>query len=787
MRRYQRKRGFHRTLVLLLTLVMLAGVCFPGLRASAEGETADVVVKAGEKAEYSVSGEIGEIFVSPQDGGLVCNKEDGKIVVDATSATPGTYKVVYVSGSDSDFGIEVTFTVLVLPAAEPEAQTEESEPAVTEDDETDAAEPSEETTAPAEEAKTEPTGETTVPEATEETIVSIDETTASTEVEGSSEEGDEPGIDPQADDALYIEQGGSASKTVGTASGWGGYTFKYSKSGVTASNNAYSKTINVTADANAEPGDYVIQYGSSDWWGNFTKTGEFTVTVTRKVAVYTITFNPNTQYGGKGEVKTIQTDEYGAFVTPDPETIGIEPQDGYEFVGWHEKSATVENNVDGTYNAGMQISVSSNTTYYALWTNPTSSGSTTGYFFIRLDGQMPYEPGQYVPAGYTNAIVVQNALRAEVAASNVAATYNNLANMPADWQIQDAVTQAGGSFDPETQEVIWYVIKMSSGAPGTNVTGLCWHIDGVIRDKDKYWVYYDPNTGKNVGIPTAKQYFESATVEIEYGLGSTAPQKDGYEFLGWDENKNATTPTYPVNANPNSFSMPAHDVTLYAIWRAKDNTEYKIEYYLEQEDGTYQRQENDTVTKSGRTDSTVNVTEDDIKSFTGYEYDRENTNNVTSGTVSADGNLTLKLYYKRAYTSVTVKKNVTGNMGDYEKDFSFTAYVNDKEFDTFPLKNGGSHTLKNVPLGAKLVINETNADGYTVSVDGTSIKDATSKEYAVYTVTSVTEGLDITFTNDKTATIDTGVFTDTAPYIILFSVAAVGAAVLLAKKRRYQV
>lgn len=270
-RRYQRKRGFRRTLVLLLTLVMLAGVCFPGLRASAEGETADVEVKAGEKAEYSVSGQIGDFSVFPNDGGLVCNKEDGKIVVDATSATPGTYKVAYVSGSDSDFGIEVTFTVLVFPAAEPEAQSEESEPAVTEDDETDAADPSEETTASTEETVTDPSEETSA--ATEETVTDpAEETTAATEetVEGASAEGiDLLGYIGDTPD-LTIKNGESkTTKLSYTFSGGFTYTVKPA-SGITVTNSGRQVTISVGDDVVA--GAYEIECSYNSRYGNKTET-----------------------------------------------------------------------------------------------------------------------------------------------------------------------------------------------------------------------------------------------------------------------------------------------------------------------------------------------------------------------------------------------------------------------------------------------------------------------------------------------------------------------------------
>lgn len=41
--------------------------------------------------------------------------------------------------------------------------------------------------------------------------------------------------------------------------------------------------------------------------------------------------------------------------------------------------------------------------------------------------------------------------------------------------------------------------------------------------------------------------------------------KDGYLFLGWSEDKNATEPTY--TADNNALIMPDKDVTLYAIWK----------------------------------------------------------------------------------------------------------------------------------------------------------------------------------------------------------------------------
>ena len=42
----------------------------------------------------------------------------------------------------------------------------------------------------------------------------------------------------------------------------------------------------------------------------------------------------------------------------------------------------------------------------------------------------------------------------------------------------------------------------------------------------------------------------------------------GYDFLGWDTNKNATTPTYTAE-NKTFVYNTVGDTTLYAIWQAK--------------------------------------------------------------------------------------------------------------------------------------------------------------------------------------------------------------------------
>ena len=150
-------------------------------------------------------------------------------------------------------------------------------------------------------------------------------------------------------------------------------------------------------------------------------------------------------------------------------------------------------------------------------------------------------------------------------------------------------------------------------------------------------------------------------------------------------------------------------------------------------------------------------------------------------------------------TQVAVSKTVGGNMGDQSKGFAFTATLSGEgyTFDgvtysinngevqsagtetecTFNLKHGDSITFIDLPIGATFTVTETSysESGYVTTVDG---KTGSSK-----VITLAETNSNIAFVNTKDVTIDTGVLLDTLPYILILGVVAVGA-VLLIKKRR---
>lgn len=130
------------------------------------------------------------------------------------------------------------------------------------------------------------------------------------------------------------------------------------------------------------------------------------------------------------------------------------------------------------------------------------------------------------------------------------------------------------------------------------------------------------------------------------------PSRLGYQVKGW---KDANGVEYAVGSEARLDNNGSND--LYAVWEAID-VDYTVEFYYQNTDGTYpdKAKDEDIVTRQGKTDSIVSVTAADKadKKNGKYVYDIAAAN-VETGTVTADGSLTLKLYFKLNQASYTVR------------------------------------------------------------------------------------------------------------------------------------
>ncbi|MDO4633375.1 MAG: FctA domain-containing protein [Eubacteriales bacterium] len=159
-------------------------------------------------------------------------------------------------------------------------------------------------------------------------------------------------------------------------------------------------------------------------------------------------------------------------------------------------------------------------------------------------------------------------------------------------------------------------------------------------------------------------------------------------------------------------------------------------------------------------------------------------------------------FTENTYTanSLSVSKKVTGNLGDKNKEFSFTVtfegpadktwydeitvadgstatYNNATHTATFTLKDGATATFDNIPAGVTYTVVEDDykAKGYTTTYDG--------KE----TGTMGAEAIKTTVTNNKEKDVDTGIYLDNLPYILMLAVVVIAAAAfVISRKRRVE-
>ena len=165
-----------------------------------------------------------------------------------------------------------------------------------------------------------------------------------------------------------------------------------------------------------------------------------------------------------------------------------------------------------------------------------------------------------------------------------------------------------------------------------------------------------------------------------------------------------------------------------------------------------------------------------------------------------------------------ITKQVTGNMGDTtDKYFKFTVTLTGEDGKTYAgsyaimggsyaenpesiafngttgtatiyLKHGDTVTIQDLPDGMKYQVVEDDYSGeqYTTTVNGEPGGDSgtiTSDFASELTVTG--EKATVSFVNDKTdENIDTGVYLDNLPYIIVFAGVLAAVAVLVIRRRR---
>ena len=177
---------------------------------------------------------------------------------------------------------------------------------------------------------------------------------------------------------------------------------------------------------------------------------------------------------------------------------------------------------------------------------------------------------------------------------------------------------------------------------------------------------------------------------------------------------------------------------------------------------------------------------------------------LPTDTELADGTVNFYAHYIPLYTTVNIKKIVTGNMGDKSKAFHFKVFVVNGNISLpfnidetqcsgsaeITLSDNQTKMLTKVPVGATVTITE---DDYSNSRYETSytINNSVSAKGNIATISSIQQlnedentAHEVTFTNNKDAIPDTGLDFNTTPYILALGIVAAGAGVLLFGRRK---
>ena len=376
-----------------------------------------------------------------------------------------------------------------------------------------------------------------------------------------------------------------------------------------------AQTVNKGQKASVPTAPTAAHYTFTGWYSeaNCTNAFDFNSAITADRTLYagwkgedcTVSFDLNKD--GATNCPAAQTVEYGKKATQPSETPAAE---GYVFNGWQ---------LDGSAYDFSQA-VTGNITLTAAW---------------RAAGNIPY--------------AVEYFMQDEAGSSNFTKDDEQTDNLTGTTgETITATPKAIDGFvfdDANTGNIISGTIK----ANGSLVLKLYYKVDanknGIADDEEIFTITFDSNGGSAVDAQTVK-FGEKASKPAD-------PTRQGYVFGAWQLNG----AEYDFNTAVKS------DITLVATWNSAGNTPYTVEYYKQAEAGSTSFKKDDSISDrlTGTTGETVTASP---KVIEGFVYDRSNSNNVTSGTIAADGSLVLKLYYK-----VDANKN---GIADDEESYTVT-------------------------------------------------------------------------------------------------------------------
>ena len=250
--------------------------------------------------------------------------------------------------------------------------------------------------------------------------------------------------------------------------------------------------------------------------GSITISSDTTLyAVWERVYTLTLSYDANSGSGAPSAQTATSTSAYYKFTVSNT----VPSRTGYTFKGWSTSSSATS----ASYSGGSTITISSNTTLYAVWQIITYTVS------YNANG------GSGAPSAQTKTYGVDLTL-SSTKPSRTGYTFLG-------WSTSSTATSAtyasGGKYTANADATLY-----------------------AVWQKITYTVSYNANGGS--GAPSA----QTKTYGVDLTLSSTIPTRSGYDFLGWATSASATSAAYSAGGKYTANAA----VTLYAVWSASTST-----------------------------------------------------------------------------------------------------------------------------------------------------------------------------------------------------------------------
>ena len=241
------------------------------------------------------------------------------------------------------------------------------------------------------------------------------------------------------------------------------------------------------------------------------------------------------------------------------------------------------------------------------------------------------------------------------------------------------------------------------------------------------------------------------TLEANTAIALSNPTRPGYTFDGWEYNSADGTVTLNNTTKEYTFTPSDtvdHDITLKAIWKESEETEYTLQIWEETLDstGAFTSADKDTcvyrliksISKTGKTGTNTGFTSSNLAANSGYSiptgFELSKIENVS---IKADGTSVAKIYIHRKACTITIIDKY-----DTTSSSSFTDRTYTSLYRTDVNSIGAANTSNKISgkfgqtLIAYPIFNETYQElNYTCNTSGKSLVFTTSNQTVTFTYT----------------------------------------------------